>query len=211
MLIQYAVDYPKLALFPPIRGMLSRKDKPPDIWDTHGMSGNVFVNPPASSSSLYPGGFNPWISNVTEHTSPHVTSERQTQPWIRDASQDRQPDIRPQVREDFQRIMEWTNKDCRFRIFILSSSLIRKHFPNPETFACWKIRFKTEVCICSQFPTEATLWIKVEMVDSVDDLKSSCSVRGIRMPDFEVLDAKIASALNRIIHNTRFKRKVSLE
>ena len=31
------------------------------------------------------------------------------------------------------------------------------------------------------------------------------------MPDFEVLDAKIASALKRIIHNTRFKRKVSLE
>ena len=31
------------------------------------------------------------------------------------------------------------------------------------------------------------------------------------MPNFEVLDAKIASALNRIIHNTRFKRKVSLE
>ena len=29
--------------------------------------------------------------------------------------------------------------------------------------------------------------------------------------DFEVLDAKIASALNKIIHNTQFKRKVSLE
>ena len=56
------------------------------------------------------------------------------------------------------------------------------------------------------------LWIKeVEMVESVDDLKSSCSVRGIRMPDFEVLVVEIASALNRIIHNTRFKRKVSLE
>ena len=56
------------------------------------------------------------------------------------------------------------------------------------------------------------MWIKeVETVDSVDDLKSSCSVRGIRMPDFEVLDAKIASALNRIIHNARFKKKVSLE
>ena len=27
------------------------------------------------------------------------------------------------------------------------------------------------------------------------------------MPDFDVLDAKIASALNRIIHNTRFKKK----
>ena len=31
------------------------------------------------------------------------------------------------------------------------------------------------------------------------------------MPNFEVLDAKIASALNRIIHYTRFKKKVSLE
>ena len=56
------------------------------------------------------------------------------------------------------------------------------------------------------------LWIKeVEMVDSVDDLKSSSSVRGNQTPDFEVLDVKIASAMNRIIHSTRFKRKVSLE
>ena len=31
------------------------------------------------------------------------------------------------------------------------------------------------------------------------------------MPDLKVLDAKIASALNRIIHNTQFKRKGSLE
>ena len=31
------------------------------------------------------------------------------------------------------------------------------------------------------------------------------------MSDFEVLDAKIASALNRIIHDTRFKKKISLE
>ena len=85
-------------------------------------------------------------------------------------------------------------------------------FTTPATFAFWKIRFKTEVYTCSQFPTEAMLWIKeVELVDSVDDLKSSCSVRGIQMPNFEVLDAKIASALNRIIHNTQFKRKVSLE
>ena len=31
------------------------------------------------------------------------------------------------------------------------------------------------------------------------------------MPNFEVLDAKIASALNRIVYNTLFKKKVSLE
>ena len=49
------------------------------------------------------------------------------------------------------------------------------------------------------------------MVESVDDLKSSCSIRGTQTPDFEVLDAKIASALNRIIQNTRFKKMISLE
>ena len=56
------------------------------------------------------------------------------------------------------------------------------------------------------------LWIKeVEWVGSVDDLKSSCSARGIQVPNFEVLDAKIALALNRIIHNSHFKRRISLE
>ena len=85
-------------------------------------------------------------------------------------------------------------------------------FPTPATFACWKIRFKTEVCTCSQFPTEAMQWIKeVELVDSVDDLRSSSSIRSIPMPDFEVLDERIASALNKIIHNSHFKRKISLE
>ena len=85
-------------------------------------------------------------------------------------------------------------------------------FPNPAKLAYWKIRFKTEVCTCSQFPTEAMLWIKeVEMVESVDDLKSSRSIRGTHGPNFEVLDAKIASTLNKTIQNTRFKKKVSLE
>ena len=59
-------------------GLLSRNDEPPDIWDTHQKSGNVFVNPPASSSTPYPQESNSWISNVSEHTSPHVMSESQT-------------------------------------------------------------------------------------------------------------------------------------
>ena len=49
--------------FPPYRDLggmlsrpgrlLSRNDKPPDIWNTHGISGIFFVNPSASSSSHY--------------------------------------------------------------------------------------------------------------------------------------------------------------
>ena len=31
------------------------------------------------------------------------------------------------------------------------------------------------------------------------------------MPDFEVLDVRIALALNKIIHNSNFNRRVSLE
>ena len=92
------------------------------------------------------------------------------------------------------------------------SDLHFNKFPTPATFSCWKIRFKTEVCTCSQILTEAMQWSKeVEMVDSVYDLKSSSSVRGISMPNFEVLDARIASALNKIIHNSHFKKRISLE
>ena len=51
----------------------------------------------------------------------------------------------------------------------------------------------------------------MEMVESVEDLKSSRSVKGSPGPDFELLDARIASALNKIIQNTRFKKRVTLE
>ena len=55
-------------------------------------------------------------------------------------------------------------------------------------------------------------WIKeVEMADSVDDLISSSSIRRIQMPNFQVLDARIASALNKMIQNSHFKRRVCLE
>ena len=50
-------------------------------------------------------------------------------------------------------------------------------------------------------------WIKeVEMVGSF-----SRSVCGKDFPNFEMQDAKIASALNNIIQNSQFKKKVSLE
>ena len=190
-------------------GMLSRNNKPPDIWDTHGISGHVFVNAQASSSSPYPGGFNPWISNVTEDTSPHVTSERLNP----DTTLDPRCQSGPSARNSFDP-EEWRfSKDYdadQQRLQI--SDLHFDKFPTPTTFACWKIRFKTEVCTCSQFPTDAMLWIKeVEMVESADDLESSRSIRGTPGPNFELLDARNTSALNKIIQHTRFEKKVSLE
>ena len=99
-----------------------------------------------------------------------MNAKHQTQPWIRDASQDRQPENHSTLmREDVQRILGRPTKTADFE---------------------------------SSF----------RMVESLDDLKSSsCSIRGTHGPDFEVLDTRIASALNRIILNTRFKQKVSLE
>ena len=47
------------------------------------------------------------------------------------------------------------------------------------------------------------------MVDSVDEMKSSQSVEGEDFPNFELLDARIASALNKIIPNSHFLKKVS--
>ena len=69
------------AFLPPYRDpgrLLSRNNRPPVIWNSQGISGNVFVNPLASSSAPHPQQSNPWISNVSEHTSPHVMSESQT-------------------------------------------------------------------------------------------------------------------------------------
>ena len=125
---------------------------------------------------------------------------------IRDASLDSQPKIlSSSMGGDSSK--NYVADQQRLQI----SDLHFDKFPTPAAFACWWIRFKTEVCTCSQFPTEAMHWIKVEMVDSVDDIMSSSSIRGIQIPNFEVLDERIASALNRIIHNSHFKRRISLE
>ena len=159
---------------------------PPSIWDTHGKSGNVFANPDASSSAPYPQELNQWSSSIEEplHSSTVEKSERQKQ----------DQDLRCQSGPSAKKSVIFSGGDSsnnygadQQRLQI--SDLHFGKFPTPATFACWRIRFKTEVCTCSQFPTEAMQWIKeVEMVDSVDDLRSSSSTRCISMPNFEVLD-----------------------
>ena len=185
------------------------REGPPSIWDTHGISGNVFANPDASSSARYPQELHQWNSSIEEplHSSTLEKSERQEQ------DQDLRCQSGPSAKDSVILSGGDSSKNYGADQQRLQISDLRfDKFSTPATFACWKIRFKTEVCTCSQFPSEAMQWIKeVEMVDSVDDLKSSSSIRGISMPNFEVLDARIASALNKIIHNSNFKRRISLE
>ena len=149
-------------------GMPSRREGPPSIWDTHGISGNVFANPVASSSAPFPQELNPWSSRTEEplHSSTVEKSERQTQ----------DQDQRCQSGQSAKNSVIFSGGDSsknygadQQRLQI--SDLHFDKFLTPATFAGWKIRFKTEVCTCSQFPTEAMQWIKeVELVDSVDEL-----------------------------------------
>ena len=172
--------------------MPSRKDGPPSIWDTRGISGNIFADPVASSTALHPQELNPWSSSITEptHSSTVEKSERQKQ------DQDQRCQSRPSAKHTvIPSEGDSSKNDGADQQRLQISDLHFDPFSTPATFACWKIRFKTEVCTCSQFPTEAMQWIKeMELVDSVDDFNSSSSVRGISMPKFEVLDARIASA-----------------
>ena len=134
-----------------------------------------------------------------------MNAKHQTQLWIRDASQDRQPEIHSTL-VGFSKI--YGADQQRLQI----SDLHFDKFSTPATFACWKIRFKTEVCTCSQFPTETMLWIKKWrrlnqwMISNLRVLLQELMGQTLRY-----WTRKIASALNRIIQNTRFKKKDSLE
>ena len=149
-----------------------------------------FANPLASSSAPYPEELNQWNSSIEEplHASTVGKSERPEQ------NQDLRCQSGPSTKDSviFSGGDSSKNHGADQQRLQISDRHFDK-FPTPATFACWKIRFNTEVCTCSQFPTEAMQWIKeVELVDSVDELKTSSSTRGISMLNFEVLDARIA-------------------
>ena len=87
---------------------------------------------------------------------------------------------------------------------MLSQKLHFGKFPHPDDVQCWRVNFKTEECVSTPFPQLTMSWIaEVEMARSIDDLITSQSIEGrIDFPDFEMLHARIASALRKIIFNT---------
>ena len=128
-------------------------DGPPNIWDTSGISGNVFAHPQTSSSAPYPQELNSTWRKTIEEPIHMSTAEKSGRP-------ERDPYLRCQSRPSAKDSVIFSGGDSsknygadQQRLQI--SDLHFDKFPTPATFACWKIRFKTEVCTCSQFPTEA--------------------------------------------------------
>ena len=83
-------------------------------------------------------------------------------------------------------------------------------FPDPMEFQSWKTNFRAEVCLKTADPQLTSLWItEGEIAKSVDELVTSRSITGQpNFPDFDMLDAMIASALKKIL-NTQvpFRKK----
>ena len=101
--------------------------------------------------------------------------------------------------------MEQTNDDCRLRIFTLISSLHQHLF-----LAGRKVQDRGMYLFTISYGSDA-MDQGSGVGYSVDEQRFSSSTRGISMPNFEVLDAKIASARNKIILKSHFKRRISLE
>ena len=121
-----------------------RKEGPPSIWDTHGISGNVFTNPHASSSATYPQDLNPWWTTIEEPLQ-MSTAEKSERP-------EQNRDLRCQSGQSAPDSVIFSGGDS-FKNYgadqqrLQISDLHFDKFPTPATFACW-IRFKTEVCTC---------------------------------------------------------------
>ena len=81
-------------------------------------------------------------------------------------------------------------------------------------FKSWKVHFKTEVCAKSVDPHLTMHWIKeVETAKSIDELMTSRSImERTYFPDYDMLDAKIASALKKLLDmHVHFRRRASVE
>ena len=91
---------------PPFQGMLRpsfisqrQTEEPPNIWDTSGISGNVFAHPQASSSAPYPQESNFTWKKIIEEPIHMSTAEKSRRP-------ERDPDLRWTVSQRFSHL-QW--------------------------------------------------------------------------------------------------------
>ena len=94
---------------------------------------NFFSIPTVSTSASYPHESNPWSSNLSEHTSPHVMSESQTP--VQDQRCQSGPTARNSVNPSEGRFSKNHGADQQW---LQISDLHFDNFSTPATFACWK-------------------------------------------------------------------------
>ena len=142
--------------FPPFRdsggmlsrslGMPSRNDGPPSVWDTHGTSGNIFCK----SSRVFFSTLSAGIESMGKQRSEPIHSSHGNQTPVQDLRCQSGPSAKDlAILSGGDSSKNYGADQQRLHI----SDLYFDKFPAPATFACWKKRFKTEVCTCSQFST----------------------------------------------------------
>ena len=100
-----------------------RKEGPPSIWDTHGISGNVFANPHVSSSAPFPQELHHWNSSIKEPLYSPTVEKSERPEEHQDLRCQSGPSAKDSVILSGGDSSKNTNKDCRFLIFTLTSSL----------------------------------------------------------------------------------------
>ena len=118
-----------------------RKEGPPSSWDTHGISGNVFLQiQQRLLQHLILKKLNQWNSSIEEppHTSIVEKSEWQKQ------DQDLRCQSGPSAKDSV--IFSGGDYSKNYGADQQRLQISDPHFekcPTPATFACWKMRFKT--------------------------------------------------------------------
>ena len=152
---------------------------PLDTWNLSGTQGNVFGNPRLMFDSLqmpYQG----ILHSTNQSATGGIPVQRSTGGLVARGEEQIGSTIpmlmfagRPSTMNSFLPA-DILQNSMAVQQRVQISELQFDKFPTPSTFSCWKIRFKTQVSSCFDFPSEAMLWIKeVEMDASVDELKSS--------------------------------------
>ena len=188
-----------------------------DTWKLRGTLGNVFDGSRAvinSSSTPYQEMLHSWNQSATSKNPVQKSTGRPVAKGEEQiGSTIPMPMIarRPSTMNSFFPAEGQNHMADQQRLQILG--LYFDKFPTLSTFSCWKVRFKTQGSSSSSFPSESVLWMKKGRWSirwTVYSHRAQFKVKLI-FQNFEMLDARIASALNNIIQKTYFEKKVSLE
>ena len=197
------------AMIPSSRSMLSRDKRLPfDTWNTSELQGNVFGNQYSTFDSPRPEILlkefiivrhlerqNQFHKQLGQGPlSQEMKNKIGAQFQCRLLQEGRRPWVH-QYQWKFRRILWLDSKDSRYRTWNSTRSQHRPHSYggrlDSSQVTTFFLIFPQKLCYGSK--------------------KWRWSSRSTHFPNFEMLDARIASALNKIIQNSYFKKKVRLE